>query len=141
MSLVWEPHLAIGVAEIDAQHRELFERVNSLLDAMREHRGAAQVKLLLHFLGRYVIDHFDTEERLMREAGYPGHDLHRREHEGFAREFHEVARAFAEGGATPAVVVKLNVWLCDWLRRHVSDSDQAMGRFLAAARAAADRSS
>ncbi|HEY7725850.1 MAG TPA: bacteriohemerythrin [Anaeromyxobacteraceae bacterium] len=134
MSLFWEPHLAIGVAEIDAQHRELFDRVNGLLDAMREHRGAGQVGVLLDFLGRYVADHFQAEESLMREARYPGYEAHRREHEGFTRELRDLSRAFAEGGATPAVVVKLNVWLCDWLRRHVSDSDQGLGRFLAETR-------
>jgi hemerythrin len=131
MPLRWEPHLAIGVAAIDDQHQELFRNVNALLAAMRGRRGAAEVPRLLDFLGRYAVEHFAGEERLMREVRYPGLEAHRREHTEFAQDFQALRQEYEAGGATPAVVVRLNVWLCGWLRRHVSDTDQDMGRYLA----------
>lgn len=136
MSLRWEPSLEIGIADVDEQHRELFRQVNDLLDAMRSRRGAEEVQRLLAFLERYIVEHFAAEERLMREAGYPGLGPHRVEHREFVRDFHSLRDDFEAAGPSPAVVVRLNVWLCGWLRRHASDTDQAMGRFLAERRAA-----
>jgi len=131
MALRWESHLAIGVPEIDAQHQELFARVNGLLAAMREQRGGGEVERLLDFLARYAVEHFTAEERIMAEARYPGIDGHRREHAEFLEDFRDLARAFHADGVSPAIVVRLNLWLCGWLRRHVSDTDQALGRYLA----------
>lgn len=131
MPLRWEPSLETGVAHVDEQHQELFRRVNDLLDAMRQGRGAEEVQRLIEFLGRYVVEHFAEEERLMAEAGYPGLGPHRTEHRDFVRDFQALRDDFQAGGPSQAVVVRLNVWLCGWLRRHVSDTDQAMGRFLA----------
>jgi hemerythrin len=138
MALRWEPSLEIGIAAVDEQHRELFRQVNALLDAMREQRGAEEVQRLLAFLGRYIVEHFAEEERLMREAGYPGLGPHRLEHRDFIRDFQSLREEFEAGGPSPAIVVRLNVWLCGWLRRHASDTDQAMGRFLASRHPAAE---
>jgi len=131
MGLRWEPHLATGHAEVDAQHQGLFNQVSGLLEAMHERRGAAEVAGLLDFLGRYAAQHFALEERLMAEACYPGLEPHRQEHLDFVRDFTALCRDHARTGPTPAVVIRLNVWLCGWLRRHVSDTDQAMARYLA----------
>jgi len=134
MSLRWMPGLAIGVPALDDQHRELFRQVNLLLVAMRREIGAPEVGRLLEFLGRYVVEHFAAEERLMREAAYPALEPHRREHVDFVQAFQELCRSFVAEGATPPVVVRTNVWLCSWLRRHVGETDQALGHFLATAR-------
>ena len=140
MSLHWEPYLAIGVPAVDAQHQELFRRVNGLLEAMHRQRGAAEVERLLEYLASYAVEHFRDEERLMAEAAYPAVAAHRREHAQFVQEMDALVLAFEAEGTSPAVVVKLNVWLCGWLRRHVSDSDQALGRYLADLREAGGRS-
>jgi len=133
MSLRWMPGLAIGVPAVDDQHRELFRQVNLLTVAMGHERGAAEVGRLLEFLGRYVVEHFAAEERLMREAAYPALEPHRREHVDFVQVFQELCRSYLSEGATPPVVIRVNVWLCSWLRRHVGETDQALGRFLAEA--------
>lgn len=36
MSMAWSEDLAIGVAQIDQQHRELFRRFDDLLEAIRK---------------------------------------------------------------------------------------------------------
>lgn len=133
--LRWEPGLAIGVPAVDDQHRELFRQVNLVLAALGDERGA-EVGRALEFLGRYAIEHFAAEERLMRECGYPELEPHRREHVEFVQSFQEVCRSYLAEGARPPVVVRLNVWLCSWLRRHVGQTDRALGRYLASAGAA-----
>jgi hemerythrin len=64
------PHLEIGVPEIDAQHREIFGTLRTLDAALAAHDEDA-ADLALRHLSRYVLVHFETEERWMRRTGYP----------------------------------------------------------------------
>jgi hemerythrin len=132
LALQWNTTLSVGVPEIDAQHRELFRRVDRLLDAMlRRDRGEAV--RLLGFLREYVVVHFAAEERLMDEAAYPDVQRHLAEHRRFAAAMREVDADFREQGATAGLVHKLEQQAVAWLRDHVYFTDVAMGRWLTAA--------
>jgi hemerythrin len=126
----WEPGLAIGVSIVDEQHQELFRRVNALIDATREARATAEVRRLFDYLARYVVEHFSDEEQLMREAAFPERETHGREHAEFVRDFQALRADFLEKGAGPPLAVRLNVWLCGWLRRHISERDRSFGAWL-----------
>lgn len=58
MSLVWTESLAVGHGLIDVQHRELFQRYNSLLQACKEGHGREELEPALDFLAEYVTKHF-----------------------------------------------------------------------------------
>jgi hemerythrin len=133
MPLQWTQVLSVGIPEIDAQHQELFRRVDRLLEATLagDHREAGAT---LAFLGEYALTHFSTEERFMREVGYPGLARHREEHEFFVADLRSLDRDLAGGGATPELVARLNRQVGDWLRGHVCVTDMAMGRFASRAR-------
>ena len=60
----WDPALALGHAEIDRQHEEMFRRFAALVAAM-EADAPRDVELLFDFLGEFVASHFAAEERLM----------------------------------------------------------------------------
>ncbi len=62
MAIVWDETLRIGIADIDAQHLELFRAVNRLDDAMNAEQGQHEVVKLLLFPGQYVERHFRFEE-------------------------------------------------------------------------------
>jgi hemerythrin len=133
MPLQWTQALSVGIPEIDAQHQELFRRVDRLLEATLadDHR---ETGAMLVFLGEYVLTHFSTEERFMREVGYPGLPRHREEHERFVADLRALDRDLAEGGVVPGLVGRLNRQVSDWLRGHVCVTDMAMGRFASRAR-------
>lgn len=129
MALMWSSALATGVGEIDAQHEELFARFDRLLDAMiaKDRDGAA---LLIPFLQSYVREHRATEERLMRELGYPDEATHVAEHAVFAAAVEDLARQFAECGPTARLVLRLEVELTGWLRNHLYAADATFARFV-----------
>jgi hemerythrin len=58
MALIWTEALAVGHGLIDAQHKELFSRYNTLLQACREGRGREAIAPALEFLAEYVVKHF-----------------------------------------------------------------------------------
>ena len=130
MPVEWTEDLAVGVEEIDAQHRALYGTVAALHAAMRANR-LERVARVLEFLERYAVEHFDTEERHMAVAGYPGLEAHRAAHRDFAAEFLRHREAI---GAAPraSAVLELSDWLGRWLREHVRRVDAEMGRHLRA---------
>ena len=139
MALQWTSTLAIGVPELDAQHQELFRRIDRLLDAMI-HNDRSEAGRLLAFLRAYVVDHFSAEERLMAEVGYPDTARHVLEHRDFAATLQEVDRRFLVSGPTAALVLELEQRVVGWLHDHVYFTDVALGRYVHARQAsAADR--
>ena len=136
MALQWNSTLSVGVAEIDAQHQELFRRVDRLLDSMLRNDRSEAVRLLA-FLGEYVVVHFGDEERLMDEVDYHERARHAGEHQQFRAGLRELALALAERGPTASLVLQLERETIGWLKDHVYFTDLALGRFVLAHRASA----
>ena len=127
----WTPKLAVGVAEIDAQHKELFARANALLAAMSTGKPADEVKRLLAFVEDYCARHFASEERVMREKRYPGLAAHKAQHEDFTRRFQELVAQLQLKGASPTVTLATQSFVCGWLVEHIGKVDMELGKFLA----------
>jgi len=131
VALHWTTALSVGVREIDAQHRELFARVDRLLDAML--RGdRSEAARLLAFLREYVVVHFAAEERLMEETAYPALQRHPDEHRRFDAMLRELDAEFRDEGPTASLVFRLEHLAVAWLHDHVTFTDAAMGRWLLA---------
>lgn len=126
----WTQALSVDVDVIDGQHRELFVRVNALVDAMSTGSGQAEMTDLVQFLADYVRIHFAAEEGLMAETLYPGFEQHRGEHAEFERDFAALSAEFSREGPKAHLLVKLNNRVCLWLVSHIKRSDLALGRFL-----------
>lgn len=131
MALRWTSALSIGVEELDAQHRELFARVEELEDAMLRRDRATAVHVL-RFLGEYVQVHFTAEEGLMCAVEYPRRAEHQAEHAGFAATIAALQRVLEQDGATAALVFRTEREVSTWLRDHVYSSDAALGAFVRA---------
>jgi hemerythrin len=129
MASRWTPALAVGVDEIDEQHRELFRRVDDLEDAIvaRDDQGALR---MLRFLEEYVRVHFAAEEGLMAALRYPALGGHRTQHAAFNTAVQSIARALDRDGATAALVLQLEREVTSWLRDHVFTADVAFGKFV-----------
>ena len=127
--VAWDPALALGHAEIDAQHQEIFRRFAALVAAM-ESGDAADVAALFEFLAGYAAKHFAAEEQVMARASYPGANVHAAAHARFVRELAELRALYEGSGASSGVVVKARTWIDDWLRAHIMGVDQGLARFL-----------
>jgi len=129
MALEWSPALAVGIAEIDAQHRELFRRAGRLIEGIRQ-GDPDEVDELVDYLHQYAVNHFGAEEAAMREARYSGYARHKAQHDRFIEDLLTLAAEHEERGAA-SVAPKLDQWLTGWLREHVSKTDTELARFLA----------
>jgi len=101
LRLYWLEDYACGDPTIDAEHRELFDLGNVLIDAAREQYSepglwwAALDSMLAH-----LARHFQSEEALMARHGYGRLAIHRRTHARLLRRADELRAAVETGDAT-----------------------------------------
>ena len=125
----WTERWSVGVDTIDAQHRELFAAINSLL--REEGKPAAwDLAEVLHYLEDYVNNHFGLEEIYMRRHSYPGFPTHKGEHVAFINDFYDMRDEYDKDGATPELAEKMGRYMGDWLVNHIGNVDKALGAFL-----------
>ncbi|NLA60739.1 MAG: hemerythrin family protein [Firmicutes bacterium] len=128
--LKWTDELSVGVDEIDNQHKELISRVAGLLSAMAKGKGKDEVTETLDFLADYVVFHFSSEERIMREHAYPGFTHHRQQHLFFTERVKGLRDRLAQEGPSSSLAIQSQRLLSDWLVNHISVIDSALGAFL-----------
>jgi len=128
--MVWKPSLSVGVAEIDAQHQELFSRVNNLLEATSHGQGKDEVGKLLDFLASYVSEHFATEERYMEAWRFPDAPGHKLLHQRFRQTVQGLKAHLESQSVTSLFVILVQKEVCDWLLQHVAKADMEYARFL-----------
>jgi hemerythrin len=131
MFFQWEPEFEINVKDIDEQHRYMVALINDFYEALRSGRGKEVLGRVLKDLSEYAKNHFDCEERLMTESGYPGYAAHKAEHAELAGKVRELDEDYRNSGR--ALAVKVGVFLREWLMKHVLASDLEFGRYLNAA--------
>ncbi len=129
MAIEWSKSLSTGREWQDFQHRELFSRINSLLDAMDIGLGRKEVLRLIDFLDEYVVVHFDAEEQAMHKYDYPDTLAHLEEHTHFV-DYVAGIRKDAANGVSSGLVIKMQSRIVDWLLNHVGGIDKSLGKFI-----------
>lgn len=98
LRLVWHGAFQSGLAEIDNEHRGLFERANAVFDAMLRATPADGGRLsLLDPLIRDVEQHFAHEEALLEKMGYRGLPAHALRHRLLLKRVHMLHRRASVG--------------------------------------------
>ncbi|MGQ9474355.1 MAG: bacteriohemerythrin [Candidatus Caldatribacteriaceae bacterium] len=128
--LEWSDRFAVGVSDVDRQHQELFHQINNLLEACNQGRGKNALPEILNFLGKYVVEHFATEERYMEKYRYPQFSEHKKVHEDFVKTFLNFRKDAEMEEPGVRLVVQMNRVIIDWLKNHILRMDQEMGKFL-----------
>ena len=73
MAGLWKEEYRIGVDMIDEQHRQLFDKIEHLLEIAKGgswESNRRECMEIIDFLVRYTIIHFETEEKFQKEKGY-----------------------------------------------------------------------
>ncbi|WP_421281464.1 diguanylate cyclase [Aeromonas taiwanensis] len=68
--LVWRSTYESGITLIDNQHRSLFEKTNTLLQALLESQPKPEIARLIAQLVADIEQHFHDEEALFQQEGY-----------------------------------------------------------------------
>jgi len=100
LQLHWLEDYACGDPTIDAEHHELFDLGNALIDAVREQYSEPGLwRAALDSLLAHLARHFQSEEALMARHGYGRLAVHERAHAGLLRRADELRTAVETGEA------------------------------------------
>lgn len=130
MPITWSEDLSTGIEEIDNQHKEIINRINMIDEASEKHIEEEDIDKIVRFLGGYVIDHFDTEDKFMIQYNYPKYDSHKAEHMKFLKNFAVFKRVCEAEDSTSLIILAIKNQVVDWLVRHIREVDKEMAFFL-----------
>ena len=118
-AIEWRQGFGTGVAQVDDEHKHLFELVKRL--------QLETVEKTLDELLEYVVTHFTNEQALMEQSGYPDFRQHLALHEQLASQVSEFLGA--ESTWTEERLQKLRKFLNQWLVGHILTHDLRFGRW------------
>lgn len=72
LKLEWRPELQSGNDEIDRQHQELFEIGNRLINMSLDGTNQTEIMQQLDLLLSHIVNHFASEEKILKQVDYPG---------------------------------------------------------------------
>ena len=129
----WDNSLSIGIKLIDTQHIMLISKLYDISVAVAENpmiKGVNSIIKTLDFLIDYTDFHFSTEEKHMKEQGYPDIDYHVEQHGEFKETLKNLLDDFDEEGATVDLAESVNQFLFNWFIKHITNVDMKFGKFL-----------
>lgn len=119
----WDERFALGVADMDATHREFVDLADALLAAPDDAFPA-----LFETLREHTRQHFEHEGKLMKACRFPAIGEHNGEHLRVLGELAQVARSVAGGRLGMAREYARN--LPSWFSTHLATMDAALAACL-----------
>lgn len=124
----WKPDYSVNIESIDSQHQALVSIIGRLRGAMLEGKTRQIVAPLFTAMNRYAKYHFEYEEQLLEDNGYPDLESHRNEHAKLVEELKDLESKYVNG--TLHAGAPLMHFLRTWLLDHIGGHDQAYAAFL-----------
>lgn len=124
----WSAENEIFIAQIDAEHRQLFQIAEGLEGAIESKAQPAEIREHLHALATHIDEHFSHEEWLMQSVRYPSFGWHRQQHDTARRRLKLFVPLIEDGN--PEAVDAFLEFLAGWLTDHTSVTDRMMAAFV-----------
>ncbi len=134
----WRSQYAVGVHLIDTEHHKLFDIINEFHEACARGEGRKEIQHLLNRLVAYAEEHFQHEEALMSEHGFPDLDRHRTLHANLVTSVFEINETFSADPARAGA--ETLQFVHRWLQDHILHEDMEIADFLLRKASVASRS-
>lgn len=131
MLFKWEDEFSCHVRNIDEQHKKLFEIGGRLYDIAAlsdEYDHYDEIINILDELKDYTLYHFDFEESLMKDNGYPDFDIHKIEHDFFIKKIKKIESKDLEGNQGESTMEMIK-FVADWISAHILKTDKQYEEF------------
>jgi hemerythrin len=125
----WKDDYALGIPEVDFEHREMIALINKLYGSMHDGAHAQEVQTFLAEVHARIAAHFALEERLMRQIRYHEYAAHKADHELLLDDILDIMDA-AEGEDDfdpDELAARLDHWFSDHFKTFDSRLHGATG--------------
>jgi hemerythrin len=133
-TVTWDDTMSVGIAEIDADHKQFLAFVDDFNRSVEVRMSAADIEKRLQALLDDATAHFANEERLLHQWGYPGADDHARMHAELLDTLDYIRAQISLGHDAEWVQAGLSVKQA--LISHVLNEDQKFAGFFRGLRGA-----
>lgn len=125
----WKKSFATDIASIDQEHRDLIDILNRFTEAYLFDPASVNILETLELIAAETIKHFDHEERVMRNIGYPRFEIHKEKHKWLIAD---ISKRKVEVSSDPenSDFDELLKYLKYWLLRHIVSEDTHLHRFI-----------
>jgi hemerythrin len=117
-----------GISLVDAQHKELVDRLNAVISMGAKSVSREETQKTLNLLGDYIIKHFNDEEGLQKQSGYPKYEWHKVQHQHYIAEFQKLKNEFAANGHSAKFTLDLSNSIIGWIVKHIKSVDVDFGK-------------
>jgi len=125
---VFDDSYRLGIAEIDQQHLRFVDYINEIDAALKRNENTETFLSILQQLLDYAVEHFSSEEALMRKHAYPGYEGHKEIHSHTLGELFEFdMRIMADHEEETRAFLDFAV---AWLKNHILHTDYELATFL-----------
>ena len=121
--VVWKDEFSVGVAAIDAEHRDLLDIINVLYDEAQAGAPTETLAVTCDKLIAHTVTHFDNEEA--RFDGYPRAKEHRRMHDKLKQRVLAFRKEITTGNAADGTKL-----ITDGLAHHITGEDKTFGAWI-----------
>lgn len=123
--ITWtEAQYGTTVAVADDQHKKLFDMLNNIHDNAASANRLAVGKLLDELIN-FVVMHFQTEEKMMKEKNFSGYAAHKAEHDKLVATCADLQKKFHAGQAE--INQDTTRFVKGWLDSHIPNFDKPYG--------------
>jgi hemerythrin len=130
---VWSETYCFGIATIDQQHRDLFRLFCELLDTIEDDPDQEKITACFTGLYEHVVHHFEYEESLMRQWGFPGLLDHLQIHTDIRHDLSallSIYRETFESEVKLGIPLKVATFMQEWLEEHMDHNDREYAVYL-----------
>lgn len=127
----WTTELETGIESLDKEHAKYFDFVNDLLTtAANAESSVSGVVDKIDFLIRYAMEHFSTEQNLMKQEAYDGYQPHFEEHMHFLKHVGSLRNQIRDNGSNDKLMREVRFYTLEWFVEHIQSSDVKFVEFL-----------
>ncbi len=117
----WNEGFSVGVRKLDEQHKVLIDMINKMIEMQNITVDSEVVSEVLNKMTEYANFHFNTEENLLKEHGYPEYEAHKAMHKVFRKK--TVAFCMDTMVHKKSIPEEIVSYLKDWLTHHILTED------------------
>jgi len=127
----WKENFSVNVKKLDEQHKEIFNIGNFVYDliSMKDDIDRYdEIMVALNKLRDYAKYHFETEEKLMLEHGYPKYEEHKEQHDSFIAKINSLDEDAIDEDKKK-IGLDLIMFIANWIEQHILREDMDYKQF------------
>ncbi|MCL2015228.1 MAG: hemerythrin family protein [Defluviitaleaceae bacterium] len=119
--------LKTGIPDIDAQHQELFSRINDVTNlTIKQAISKEEIDKTISLLGDYIAKHLSDEETIQIKYNYPKLAAHKAQHDTFRKNFADLKKEYQANGPSVTFSMILNKSVIEWIVKHIRFADKEL---------------